>query len=155
MHDAGGAVNLLRNTQAPPQVVPTVPVEYSNWHSEQLSWRDSCGLLDQSHHMVTITLVGSGIAEFLSGIGVNSFENFGVDKAKQFVGCTPQGHLVGQGILFQVNENKALLVGAHPIMDWVEYHHAIRPNKLKLERAGTSLTRPGDPDYFRFQLQGP
>lgn len=156
IQEAGSPVKLLRNSQAPPQVVPPpVPVEYSNWQSEQLSWRDSCGLLDQSHHMVTIILEGPDIVDFLSRIGVNSFKNYGVDKAKHFIGCTPDGHLIGQGILFQVQENKALLVGAHPIMDWVEYNHAATANKIKLKREGTSLTRPGDPSYFRYQLQGP
>lgn len=155
IRDAGSPVELLRHSQAPPQVVPEVPVEFSNWRSEQLAWRDSCALLDQSHHMVTVTLVGPDTAEFLSRIGVNSFKNFGVDKAKQFIGCTPDGHLIGQGILFQVAENKSVLVGAHPIMDWVEYNHAVTPNRLKLKREGTSMTRKGDPSSFRFQLQGP
>lgn len=153
--DAGNAVALLRESQAVPQMVPTVPVEYTNWISEQLALRDSCSLYDQSHHMVTITMEGPDLIPFLERVGVNSFKNFPVNRAKQFVACAPDGNLIGQGILFHVSENRVLLVGPHPIMDWVEFQHTTTANTIKFTREGTSLTRPGDPRYFRYQLQGP
>lgn len=155
MTDAGGAVPLLRNSRALPQSVPVVPPEHSNWISEQLAVRDHVGLFDQSHHMVTMTLEGPDLIPFLERIGVNSFKNFPVDRAKQLVACAPDGNLIGQGILFHVAENRMLLVGPHPIMDWVEFTHATTQNRIKLSREGTSLTRQGDPQYFRYQVQGP
>lgn len=155
INDAGGAVNLLRNSQAVPQVVPTVPYEYTNWISEQLALRDTCCLYDQSHHMVTIVLEGPDVIPFLERIGINSFANFPVNRAKQLVACAPNGYLIGQGILFHVSQNRMILVGPHPIMDWVEYQLAITSHTIKYTREGTSLTRVGDPRYFRYQLQGP
>ncbi len=153
--EAGSAVKLLRESQAVPQMVPTVPTEYTNWISEQMALRDTCSLFDQSHHMVTVTMEGPDLVPFLERIGVNSFKAFPVNRAKQFVACAPNGYLIGQGILFHVSENRVLLVGPHPIMDWVEYQHTVTANTIKFTREGTSLTRPGDPRYFRYQLQGP
>lgn len=155
IREAGSAVNLLRNSAAVPQLVPVVPTQYTNWISEQLALRDSCSLYDQSHHMVTVTIEGPDLVPFLARIGVNNFEKYAVNNAKQLVACAPDGNLIGQGILFPVSENRVLLVGPHPIMDWVEYNHSVTPNRLKFTREGTSLTRPGPPSYFRYQLQGP
>ncbi|MEO7007383.1 MAG: aminomethyl transferase family protein [Terrimesophilobacter sp.] len=155
IRDAGSAVELLRNSQAAPQLVPVVPAEYTNWIAEQLALRDSCSLYDQSHHMVTVTMEGPDLIPFLAHIGVNNFDTFAPDSAKQFVACAPDGNLIGQGILFYMSENRVLLVGPHPIMDWVEYNHAVTPNHIKFTREGTSLTRQGSPSFFRYQLQGP
>lgn len=153
---AGSPVELLRNSTASPQVVPIeVPREYTNWESEQLAWHTTCGLLDQSHHMVTITLEGPDLVPFLARIGINTFANFGVNRAKQLVACSPEGFLIGQGILFRISEEKAMLVGPWGVMDWVEYQHAITPNRLRFRREGTSFSRAGDPEYFRYEVQGP
>lgn len=155
IEDAGSVVKLLRESTAIPQVVPVVPFEYTNWISEHLALRDTCSLYDQSHHMVTVTMEGPDLIPFLERIGVNSFKNFPVNRAKQLVACAPDGNLIGQGILFHVSENRVLLVGPHPIMDWVEYNHAVSSTRIKFTREGTSLTRAGNPTYFRYQLQGP
>lgn len=155
IQDAGSVVNLLRNSTAVPQTVPVVPAEYTNWISEQLALRDSCTLYDQSHHMVTVTMEGPDLIPFLERLSVNTFKTFPVNRAKQMVVCAPDGNLIGQGILFHVKENKVLLVGPHPVMDWVEYNHATTANQIKFAREGTSLSRQGHPEYFRYQLQGP
>lgn len=153
--EAGSPVQLLRNSTAVPQTVPVVPAEYTNWISEQLALRDSCTLYDQSHHMVTVTMEGPDLIPFLEKLSINNFKNFEVNRAKQMIVCAPDGNLIGQGILFHVKQNKVLLVGPHPVMDWVEYNHATTATNIKFTREGTSLSRQGNPTYFRYQLQGP
>ena len=51
METAGGVINMLRNSQADIYVYPVVAAEFSNWRSEQMAWRNSAVLFDQTHHM--------------------------------------------------------------------------------------------------------
>src|SRR5665647_954994 len=97
---AGSAVEFLRNAQARPTVFPVAP-EFSNWRSEQHSWRDTVGLLDQSHHMTDLFLTGPDALKLLSDLGVNSFERFHIDNAKQFIAVNHEGYLIGDAIVRQ------------------------------------------------------
>ena len=87
---AGSPVELLRNLSFPPSTFPVKP-EFTNWRSEQRSWVDTCALLDQSHHMTDLFISGPDALRLLSDVGVNTFANFGVGKAKQFVAVNPDG----------------------------------------------------------------
>ena len=100
---AGSPVELLRNLSFPPSTFPVKP-EFTNWRSEQRSWVETCALLDQSHHMTDLFIEGPDALRLLSDIGVNTFANFGVGKAKQFVAVNPDGHLIGDAILFHLEE---------------------------------------------------
>lgn len=51
---AGGAVKLLRDTAHGAETGPIIGGEFSNWNNEQLSWRETCGLFDLSHHMTVV-----------------------------------------------------------------------------------------------------
>lgn len=53
----GSPVELLRNAPARPHTFPVAP-EFTNWRSEQKAWRESCALLDQSHHMTDLFIKG-------------------------------------------------------------------------------------------------
>ena len=46
-------VELLRNSQAGPNVYPGVPAEYTNWRDEQIAWQTTCVLFNQSYHMAS------------------------------------------------------------------------------------------------------
>ena len=48
---AGNPVTMLRNSPIGAYVYPVVPSEFSNWRDEQIAWRHSAVLFDQSHHM--------------------------------------------------------------------------------------------------------
>ena len=54
--EAGGAVNMLRNSQAGAWPYP-VRAEYTNWRDEQRAWRETAVLYDQTHHMSEIDVI--------------------------------------------------------------------------------------------------
>jgi glycine cleavage system aminomethyltransferase T len=151
---AGSPVDLLRNSPARPTVFPVAP-EFSNWRSEQLSWRRSCALLDQSHHMTDLFITGPDAVRLVSETGVNTFKNFTVGKAKQFIAVNAQGQLIGDAILFHLDENHLDLVGHPMVIDWVQFQAETGGYDVELERDGNSIVRPGNPTLYRYELQGP
>ena len=80
---------MLRNAQVGPNVYPGVPAEFTNWRDEQWAWQNTCVLFNQSYHMADLAVTGPDAMALLSHLGVNTFEKFAVDKAKQFVPVYP------------------------------------------------------------------
>ena len=62
----GSPVELARNSQIGPYVYPKVPAEFSNWRDEQVAWRETCALFDQSHHMTDLYVEGPDVIRLLS-----------------------------------------------------------------------------------------
>jgi vanillate/3-O-methylgallate O-demethylase len=152
--EAGSPVEYLRNAQSRPTVFPVAP-EFSNWRSEQQSWRTSCALLDQSHHMTDLFIAGPDARKLLQHLAVNSFATFHVDNAKQFIAVNHEGYLIGDAILFCLAENSFDLVGHPMAIDWVRYHAEIGAYDVELELDGNSIVREGPPKLYRYELQGP
>jgi len=150
----GSPVELLRNAPAKPTVFPVTP-EFSNWRSEQRSWREGVALLDQSHHMTDLFISGPGALGLLARTGVNSFANFPVDRAKQFIAVNHEGYLIGDAILFHLGEDEFDLVGHPMVIDWVQFHGETGGDDVVFRRDGNSLVRPGNPELYRYELQGP
>jgi vanillate/3-O-methylgallate O-demethylase len=98
---AKNPVDLLRNSRIGAYVYPVVPGEFSNWRDEQAAWRKSAVLFDQSHHMVDIYIKGPDAVKLCSDLAINSFANFPVDRAKQFVPCSYSGHVMRSSIYTQ------------------------------------------------------
>ncbi len=152
---AGGAVEFLRNAQARPHTFPVRP-EFSNWRSEQTSWRESCALLDQSHHMTDLFLRGPDALGLLERLAVNSFANFAPGKAKQYVAVNADGFIIGDAILFHLPDGSFDLVGHPMVLDWVQFHAISEGLDIELERDENSIVRTdGPPKQYRFELQGP
>ena len=76
----GSPVDMLRNSQIGPYAFPVVRHEFSNWRDEQRSWRETCALFDQSHHMTDLYVKGPDALRLFSDLGVNSFKNFRVNR---------------------------------------------------------------------------
>ena len=132
-------VEMLRNSQAGPNVYPGVPAEYTNWRDEQQAWQQTCVLYNQSYHMADLAVEGPDALRLLSHLAVNSFEGFGVDRAKHFVPCTPEGYVIGDVILFHLEENRFNLVGRAP---GAELDHLPRRDR-RLRRAGRARPAVG------------
>jgi len=147
-------VELLRNSQIGPYAFPVVKPEFTNWRDEQLAWRESCALFDQSHHMTDLYVEGPDALRLLSDLAVNSFKNFKVNQAKQFVACNNEGYVIGDAILFYLGENKLNLVGRPPAANWVQYHVETGGYKVTAERDERSAVNKGQRKVFRYQVQG-
>jgi syringate O-demethylase len=157
LQGAGNIARYLRNMQSGPNVYPGVPAEYTNWRDEQQSWQKTCVLYNQSYHMADLALEGPDALKLLTKLGVNTFNNFKVDTAKQFVPCSPEGYVIGDVILFHLAQNSFNLVGRIPVLNWVRYHAETGGYNVKATLDERSAARP-DPfnrKSYRFQIQGP
>ena len=154
---AGNPVKMLRNSQLGPYVYPVVPSEFSNWRDEQRAWRETCVLFNQSYHMADMFIDGPDALKLLSATGINSFANFPVNKAKQFIGCNYDGYVIGDAILFHLAQNSLLLVGRPSIHNWVQYHAETGGYNVALSRDERSVARdvPIVRRLYRYQVQGP
>jgi glycine cleavage system aminomethyltransferase T len=152
---ARSPVDHVRNSQIGPYVYPKVPGEFTNWRDEQHAWRDTSALFDQSHHMTDLYVKGPDALRLLSDLAINSFENFAVDKAKQFVAVNPDGYVIGDAILFYLDENELSLVGRPSAHNWVQYHGETGDYDVTFERDERSAVNPAGRKLYRFQVQGP
>lgn len=150
----GNAVQLLRNLQYPAYEFPVTP-EFTNWRSEQLAWRTTCVLLDQSHHMSNLFIEGPDAFRFISEHGVNSFANFTPGMAKQYVAVNDDGFFVGDGILFYLEEQYFDLVANPSIINWMQFRLQSGKYDVHAVRDDNSNRRQGPPKLYRYELQGP
>ncbi|HET7047274.1 MAG TPA: hypothetical protein VFI54_03310 [Solirubrobacteraceae bacterium] len=159
LDESGNIVELLRNSQIGAYIYPVVPYEFSNWRREQRAWRDTAVLFDQSHHMVNFFLNGPDARKMVSDTAINSVANFPVNMAKQYVPTTPTGHVIGDGILFHLDDEEFVWVGRAPVANWLKYQAETGGYKLDFELDDRSPGRPYGKAvtraYWRFQIQGP
>ena len=151
----GSPVELLRNSQIGPYAFPVVRSEFTNWRDEQLSWRETCALFDQSHHMTDLYVEGPDALRLFSELGINTFKTFKVNQAKQFVACNHDGYVIGDAILFYLDENRFNLVGRPPAANWVQYNLETGGYKASATRDERSAFNEGRRKTFRYQVQGP
>ncbi|HXW63315.1 MAG TPA: hypothetical protein VEJ45_11990 [Candidatus Acidoferrales bacterium] len=155
----GNPVNLLRNSQAGAYVYPVVPSEYSNWRDEQRAWRETAVLFDQTHHMANLYVEGPDALKLLSYLGTNSFANFPINRAKQFAPCSYDGYVIGDGILFHLEERRLVFVGRAPTASWIEFHATTGEYNVKIQRDDRSPSNPRGKAVvrtcYRYQVQGP
>jgi len=155
LQNVSSPVDMLRNSQIGPYAFPVVRSEFTNWRDEQRSWRETCALFDQSHHMTDLYVEGPDALKVFSDLGVNSFKTFKVDQAKQFVACNYDGYVIGDAILFYLSENSFNLVGRPPAANWVQYHVETGGYDANVTRDERSAVNQGRRRTFRFQVQGP
>ena len=105
--------------------------------------------------MTDLYIDGPDALRLLSDLGVNSFKNFKVDQAKQFVACNHDGYVIGDAILFYLADNSLSLVGRPSALNWVEYNAEVGGYKVNVERDERSAVNRGSRKLFRFQVQGP
>src|SRR5689334_3969334 len=159
LKSAGNTVKMLRNSQIGAYVYPVVPSEFTNWRDEQRAWRDTAVLFDQSHHMAELTLKGPDALKLCAYTTINSFANFPVNRAKQMVPTSYEGHVIGDGILFHLAKDELLFVGRAPTVNWLQFHAEtggfkvdfIRDDRSPSHPRGKAVTRR----HYRFQVQGP
>jgi vanillate/3-O-methylgallate O-demethylase len=109
--------------------------------------------------MVDLYIEGPDSLKLLNNLAINTFSNFPVNRAKQFVPCTWEGHVIGDGILFHMEQNKVVFVGRAPSANWIQYHAATGGYNVEVFKDDRSPSRPmGKPvvrTTYRYQIQGP
>ena len=155
----GDPVSMLRNSRIGAYVYPVVPAEFSNWRDEQRAWRETAVLFDQSHHMAEFTARGRDALKLMSQCTINSFTGFAPGKAKQMVPCTPDGYVIGDGILFYVAPEELLFVGRAPTVNWLQFQAETGGYDVEFIRDDRSPSHPRGKAvhrrHYRFQVQGP
>lgn len=159
LQGAGNPVTMLRNSPIGAYVYPVVPTEFSNWRTEQIAWRESAVLFDQSHHMAEITIKGPDALKLCSYTTINSFNNFTPGKAKQMVPTSYDGYVIGDGILFYLDKDELLFVGRAPTVNWLQYHAETGGFNVEIIRDDRSTSQPNGKAVvrrnYRYQIQGP
>ena len=150
-HDA---VNMLRASSVGPYLFPIAP-EFSNWLDEQAAWHRDAVLFDLSLHMTDIYFEGPDLPRLLSDLAVNTFENFGKGRAKQIVCCNPDGYVIGDAILFGLDDQKVNISGRPSVPNWVAYHAETGGYDVRVTRDIRTAENGGGRRTFRYQVQGP
>ena len=152
-------VEMLRNSKIGMYVYPVVTPEFSNWRDEQRAWRETAVLFDQYHHMDELIVEGPQATEFLSHHGINSFANFYLNRAKHYVPVTPNGHVIGDHIIFRERDDKYILVGRAPTSNWLMFCASYGEWNVRIRHDPRSPSRPEGErvlrEHYRFQIQGP
>ena len=155
----GDPVSMLRNSKIGAYVYPVVPSEFYNWRDEQRAWRETAVLFDQSHHMAEFTARGRDALKLMSQCTINSFTGFAPGKAKQMVPCTPDGYVIGDGILFYVAPEELLFVGRAPTVNWLQFQAETVGHDVEFIRDDRSPSHPRGKAvhrrHYRFQVKGP
>jgi syringate O-demethylase len=154
---APSPVDYLRHSPSGPNVYPGVPPEYTNWRDEQQAWQKTCVLFNLSFHMADLYVEGPDATKLLSHLAINTFKNVSPGRAKQFVPCSYDGHVIGDVIMFNSAPNRYVLVGRIPALNWITYHANSGKHDVKLELDERSAARkdPFNRKSYRFQIQGP
>lgn len=158
LDESSNTVELLRNSQLGAFIYPVVPTEFTNWRREVISWRKTAVLFDQTHHMVNLFVSGPDALRLLTDTAINSTAKFPVDSAKQFIPVSPEGGVIGDGILFRLAEEEFVFVGRAPVANWLTFRASSGYN-VDIHRDERSPSRPYGKavhrDLWRFQIQGP
>jgi len=137
-------------------VAANVPPEFTNWIEEQQAWRQSVALMDQSFHMTDLYVRGPDALKLVSDLAVNSFANFGRNKAKQIVCCNHDGYVIGDAIIFGLEDDEFNIVGRPVLPNWIQYHAETGGYNVTIERDERKLDNPEKPrKTYRYEVQGP
>lgn len=129
--------------------------QHSNWRDEQAAWANTAVLFDQSNHMNDVYFRGPDLIRLLSDTGINSFANFGRNKAKQFMVCGYDGNLIGTSVLFGLEDDEVSMVGPIACANWVEYQAEV--GGYDVEVVKDTRTRMGRDKRltYRYEIEGP
>ena len=151
---AGDPLTMLRNAAAGPYQFP-IKAEFTNWRDEQEAWRCGAVLFDQSFHMTDLYVEGPDTRALCEFLAVNSMANWRRDIAKQFVHCTEDGYIVGDAIIFILEEEKVNIVNKPMNANWVMYHAGKHGFDVEFDLDSRALDNTGRRKCYRFEVQGP
>ena len=110
---AGSPIKLLWKQNPAPWTPPRVPREFVGWRAEQASWGSAVSNDGPLLPHVDTFIEGPDALRLLRDVSANNFENFAVNQAKQFVPVTENGHIISDGILLRIADNRFSSLGVH------------------------------------------
>jgi glycine cleavage system aminomethyltransferase T len=154
IESVGNPLDMLRNASLGPYQFP-IQSEFTNWRDEQEAWRKTAVLFDQSYHMTDHYIEGPDTRNFIESLAVNSCENWSRDVAKQLVFCNYDGRVVGDGIMFILEEEKVNIVNKPINRNWVQFHAETGGFNVETMTDSRALDNLGSRLNYRFEVQGP
>lgn len=151
---AGGPLPMLRGSKIGQYVFPVAP-EFSNWRDEQEAWANTAVLLDQSHHMTDLYVEGPDTIRLLADLSINNYTKFGRNKAKQFVACNHDGYVIGDAVLFGLDDYRVNIVGRPHVPNWVQFNALTGGYDVVVERDERTTGNGRGRRSYRFEVQGP
>ncbi len=156
IQQSGGPLSMLRSAPLGHYRFPVLPPAYTSWMDEQRAWRESAILYDQSFHMFEVYIKGPDMLRVLSDITANNVSTFGKNRGKQLIACNYDGQLIGDAILFGLDDDECVAVGAPLALDWVRFQAEHGNYDVDITRDDAVGFNPtGRRRLFRYQLQGP
>ena len=153
LESSGSPVEFLRqNSGRHPYPVPEA---HTNWIAEQRSWRETCSISDLSHHQKDLYVTGPDAVEVFSDLGVNRLATLEVGEAKQFVACNTDGYLIGDAILFCLDDETLKLTGTPIAPNWVQYNAETGDYDVSVDVDERFHDKESPHKTFRYQIQGP
>lgn len=151
----GSPARMLYESQMGRYAFP-IPSEFTHWIEEMRAWRETAALMDQSFHMTDLYLKGPDAVKLLSDLAVNSFKGFGRDKAKQLVCVNHDGYLIGDAIVFGLEDDEVNIVGRPVLANWVQFFAETGGYDVRVLRDERRLDAPDKPRLtYRYEVQGP
>ena len=150
----GNPVDMLRNAPSGPYQFP-VKAEFMNWRDEQEAWRHGAVLFDQSFHMTDQYIEGPDVKRLIQDLAVNTMANFRKDVAKQVVFCNHDGYLVGDAIMFILEDDRVNIVNKPINRNWVQFHIETGDYDVEAVTDDRALDNTGQRLGYRFEVQGP
>lgn len=141
---------------------PEVVTEFTNWRDEQQGWHDTAVILYQSNFIEGLFVKGPDALKLIEFLGVNRFDNFVPNMAKQLIMTNPNGHFIGDVILGRYTDWRGEEVyefgGEEYILKWVEFNIQKHGFDVEFEynlNVGKRRRTGLEPRYYRYELQGP
>ncbi len=120
-----------------------VPVEYTNWRDEALSWKQTCYLSAGLNPSGPYRIKGPDAVRLLSQVCVNSFDRFKIGQMRHGITCSEGGLVLTHGVLMRVAEDEFVM---HDRSRYIEY---------QLAKGGFDAVGEHVRDEFLFQVAGP
>jgi glycine cleavage system aminomethyltransferase T len=120
-----------------------VPLEYSGWRNEVMSWKKTCYLHTGLNPAFTYRVKGADALKLFSDICVNGFGRFPVGTLRHGIMCNEDGLIMAHGVLARVGDDEFI---THYLGLWTDY---------KLKTGNYNATGEFIHDEFIFQVAGP
>jgi vanillate/3-O-methylgallate O-demethylase len=105
--------------------------------------------------MTDLYVKGPGTIKLVSDLAINSFTNFGRNKAKQIVRCNPGGYVIGDCIVFGLEDDKVSIVGRPALPNWVQFNAQRGNYRVTVTRDERTVSNPSCARLFVLSCRAP